>query len=130
MDAILSVFEFAVQSIGLLFARFGLELLTTVLVAYLVALIILTITKKKNQEIGFSNWFKVCFMWGVVAAVLALGVIVILTMRMNGLHYFSRDAFSFTWYCGYLLMTPEILLMIGWVTVFCVLNSCIYKSLK
>ena len=126
----MSIFEFAIQSIGLLFARFGLELLITMLIAYLVALIILSITKKKNHEIGFSNWFKVCFMWGIVAAVLVLGVIVILTLRKNGLHYFSREAFSFTWYCGYLLMTPELILMIGWVTLFGVLNKSIYKSIN
>ena len=127
---ILSIFGFALQSIGLLLARFGLELVATVLVAYIVALIILTITKKKEYEIGFSNWFKVCFMWGVVAAVVTLGVIVILTMRKNGLHYFSKEAFGLSWYCGYLLMTPEILLMTGWFTVFGVLNKCIYKSIN
>jgi len=54
MDTILSIFEFTSQSLTLLFARFGIELLCTLVVAYLVALILLHVTKKKDHEIGFS----------------------------------------------------------------------------
>lgn len=130
MNTILSIFEFTSQSLALLFARFGIELLCSLLVAYIVALVILQITKKKDQEIGFSNWFKVCFMYGIDAAVVALGVIVILTIRANGLHYFTREALSWSWYCGYLLMCPEFLLMIGLVTSYVMLDQQVKNSIK
>jgi len=130
MDTILSIFDFTSQFLGLLFARFGIELLCVVIIAYLVAVIILQLTKKKNQEIGFSNWFKVCFMYGINAAILILGVIVILTIRANGLHYFTREALSWSWYCGYLLMCPEFLLMLGLVAAYVILDQQVKNSIK
>lgn len=130
MESILSVFEFAGQSVALLFARFGIELLCSLVVAYVVALIILQFTKKKDHAIGFSNWFKVCFMYGIDAAIAALGVIVILTVSANGLHYFAKDALSWSWYCGYLLMLPEFLLMLGLIAAYIVLDRQVKKSIK
>lgn len=130
MDTIISIFEFTSQSLALLFARFGLEVLCSLIVAYIVALVILQITKKKDHAIGFSNWFKVCCMYGIDAAVVALGVIVILTIRTNGLHYFTREALSWSWYCGYLLMCPEFLLMIGLVTSYVMLDQQVKNSIK
>ena len=130
MDAILSLFEFTNHEIGFVFGRFGLELLVIVLVIYLVALIILSLTKKKTQEIGFTNWFKVCIMFGIDTAIIALGVITILTLRFNGLHYFAASALSWSWFCGYLLMLPEFLFMAGLVACYVVLNNQIYKSIK
>ena len=130
MDTILSIFEFTSQSLTLLFARFGIELLCTLAVAYLVALIILQITKKKDHAIGFSNWFKVCFMYGIDAAIATLGVIVILTIRANGLHYFTQEALSWSWYCGYLLMCPEFLLMLALVAFYVLLDQQVKNSIK
>lgn len=130
MDTILSIFEFASQSVALLFARFGIELLCSLVVAYVVALIILQFTKKKDHAIGFSNWFKVCFMYGIDAAVATLGVIVILTIRANGLHYFTKDALSWSWYCGYLLMCPEFLLMLGLIAAYIMLDQQVKNSIK
>lgn len=130
MDTILSIFDFTSQSVGLLFARFGAELLCTVLIAYFTALVILQLTKKKEHEIGFSNWHKVSFMYGINVAIAVLGVIVILTVRANGLHYFTKEALSWSWYCGYLLMSPEILLMIGLVTIYVILEQQIKNSIK
>lgn len=128
MDKILSVFEFSSQSWGLLFARFGIELLCAVLVTYLVAVIILQFTKKKEHTIGFTNWFKVCFMYGIDAAVVALGIIVILTIRANGLYYF--ETLSWSWYCGYLLMSPEFLVMIGLIALYVALDHQVKKSIN
>lgn len=128
MDTILSIFEFASQSLVLLFARFGIEVLCTALIVYLVAVIILQMTKKKDHKIGFSNWFKLCFMYGIDAAIIALGVIVILTIRANGLHYFEE--LSWSWYCGYLLMCPEFLIMLGLVISYISLEQQIKKSIK
>lgn len=130
MDTILSIFDFTSQSVGLLLARFGVELLCTMVLAYLTALVILQITKKKDHEIGFSNWYKVCFMYGINVAIAVLGVIVILTVRANGLHYFTKEALSWSWYCGYLLMCPEFLLMIGLVTVYVMLERQVKNSIK
>lgn len=130
MDTILSIFDFTSQSIGLLFARFGVELLCAVVLAYLTALVILQITGKREHEIGFSNWHKVCFMYGINVAIAVLGVMVILTIRANGLHYFTREALSWSWYCGYLLMCPEFLLMIGLVTVYFLLDRQVKNSIK
>ena len=130
MDIILSIFEFASQSVALLFARFGIELLCSLVVAYVVALIILQFTKKKDHAIGFSNWFKVCFMYGIDAAIATLGVIVILTIRANGLHYFTKDALSWSWYCGYLLMCPEFLLMLGLIATYIMLDQQVKNSIK
>ncbi len=130
MDTILSIFEFTSQSLALLFARFGIELLCTLAVAYLVALIILQITKKKDHAIGFSNWHKVCFMYGIDAAIATLGVIVILTIRANGLHYFTHEALSWSWYCGYLLMCPEFLLMLVLVAFYVLLDQQVKNSIK
>lgn len=125
-----SIFDFSNQSVGLMFARFGLELLLSIVVVYLVAVIILAFTKKKKHEIGFSNWFKVCFMYGIDAAIVALGVVVILTISANGLYYFYADSFSWGWYCGYLLMIPELLIMIGLVSIYWVINKQVYKSIN
>lgn len=130
MDTIISIFEFTNQSLGLLFARFGLEVLCSLIVAYIIALVILQITKKKNHAIGFSNWFKVCFMYGIDAAIAALGAMVILTIRLNGLHYFTREALSWSWYCGYLLMSPEFLVMLGLVASYVMLDQQVKNSLK
>ena len=130
MDTIISIFEFTSQSLGLLFARFGLEVLCSLIVAYIIALVILQITKKKNHAIGFSNWFKVCFMYGIDAAIAALGAMVILTIRLNGLHYFTREALSWSWYCGYLLMSPEFLVMLGLVASYVMLDQQVKNSLK
>jgi len=130
MDTILSIFEFTSQSLTLLFARFGIELLCTLVVAYLVALILLHVTKKKDHEIGFSNWYKVCFMYGIGVAIATLGVIVILTIRTNGLHYFTREAISWSWYCGYLLMCPEFLLMLVLVAFYVLLDQQVKNSIK
>ena len=130
MDTILSIFEFSSQSWALLFARFGIELICTFIVAYIVALILLQITKKKNHEIGFSNWYKVCFMYGIDAAIATLGVIVILIIRANGLHYFTQEALSWSWYCGYLLMCPELVLMLGLVAFYIILDQQVKNSIK
>ncbi len=130
MDTILSVFEFTSQSVALLLARFGIELLCTIVIAYLVAVVILQLTKKKEQSIGFTNWVKVCFMYGINAAVATLGVIVILTIRVNGLHYFTREALSWSWYCGYLLMTPEFLIMLGLICAYIIFDHQVKKSIK
>lgn len=128
METLFSIFEFASQSLALLFARFGIELFCAIAVAYLVAVIILQITKKKDHAIGFSNWFKVCFLYGIDASIAILGVIVILTIRANGLHYFTN--LSWSWYCGYLLMCPEFLLMLGLIIAYIMLNQQVKNSIK
>ncbi len=130
MDIILSIFKFSSQSLALLFARFGLELLCSIIVVYLVALVILQITKKKEHTIGFSNWFKVCFMYGIDAAIAILFVVIVLTIRTNGLHYFTMEALSWSWFCGYLLMCPEFVLMLGLIAVYWRLDQQVKDSIK
>ena len=130
MDTILSLFHFMHQELGFVFGRFGVELLGCVLIAFLVAVILIQATKKRNHEIGFTNWVKVCFMYGIAAAFVFLGVTIILTIRANGLYYFYADALSWSWYCGYLLMIPEMILIIGLVSVFFVLDKQIHQSLN
>lgn len=130
MDKIYSLFRFANHEIGYVFGRFGVELLGCILIAFLVAFIIIQVTKKRNHEIGFTNWVKVSFMYGIIAAVIFLGVVIILTIRVNGLYYFFADALSWTWYCGYLLMIPEMVLIIGLVAVYVVLDKQIHKSIN
>lgn len=127
MDSILSFFEFASQSITLLLARFGIELACVTFVTFLVAVIILQFTKSKNHAIGFSNWFKICYMIGIEAAVLALGVIVIYILHVNGLWYFSH--WTWDWTNGYLLVLPEFFLMMGLETLYCVLYQKVKQSI-
>lgn len=130
MNTIFSLFDFAEQEIGYVFGRFGIEVLLSVVLCWLVAFIILAFTKRRPHKIGFSNWVKVCFMYGIDAAIVLLGVIVILTIRANGIDYFAADALSWSWFCGYLLMTPEMLIMIALVSVYWVLNKQVYKSIN
>ena len=130
MKYILSFFDFESQQIGLLFGRFGIEVLLTLLTAFLVAVILLAFTKKKHHEIGFSNWFKVCFMYGLNAAIATLGVVAILIIRSNGLYYFYKAAFSLSWQCGYLLMIPEIVLAAGLFAAYWLINRSIKDSIK
>lgn len=130
MDLIYSLFHFTNQELGYVFGRFGVELLGCVLIAFIVTFAVIQATKNQNHEIGFTNWVKVCFMYGIIAAVVFLGVVVILTIRANGLHYFYADALSWTWYCGYLLMIPEMVLMIGLIAIYLVIEKQIYKSIK
>ena len=128
--SLLDFFQFSNASWLMLLGRFAILLAGSGLLAFIVAFILLQCTKAKKHEIGFSNWFKVCFMWGINLTIAFLGVLVILTLRSNGLYYFSREALSWSWYCGWLLMTPAMLLMIGWVTTYWILNSKIKQSIN
>lgn len=130
MDKILSFFDFNEQALSMVFGRFGILVLTTIIVAYLVSFVILQITKSKDHQIGFSNWFKVCWMWGCIAAILTLGIIIILTIRSNGLYYFAKEAFGWSWYCGYVLMIPELILLFGWVATYISLDKSIKNSIN
>lgn len=130
MDKILSLFDFSNQEIGYVFGRFGVELLGCLLSAFLIAFLLIQATKRMNHKIGFTNWVKVCFLYGLDAAVIFLGVVIILTIRANGLFYFYADALAWNWYCGYVLMIPEMILFIGIVSAFIVIRKQIHKSIK
>lgn len=130
MDLIYSLFHFTNQELGYVFGRFGVELLGCVLIAFIVAFTIIQVTKKQPHEMGFTNWVKLSFMYGIIAAVIFLGIVIILTLRTNGLHYFYANALSWTWHCGYLLMIPEMVLMIGLIAIYLVIEKQIYKSIK
>lgn len=123
-------FLFSQASWLMLLGRFLILLVGSALLAYLVALIIAQAGKNKKHALGFSNYLKTCFMWGINATFVFLGVSVILTIRSNGLYYFSVDSLSWSWYCGWLLMTPEMLLFIGWMTTYWMINSRIKKSIN
>lgn len=127
MKTILSLFSFQQHEIGLVLGRLGLEVVVCALVAYLTALVILSFTKSKKQEIGFSNWFKICYMIGIDVAILSLGIIIIYILHVNGLWYFSRWAWD--WTNGYLLVLPEVSLMIGMLILYWILNQNIKKSI-
>jgi len=130
MERILTLFSFTHQEEIYVFGRLGVELLGMIVIAYVVATLILAVTKNKRNKIGFSNWFKVCFMYGMIFDILVLGVISILTIRYNGLSYFSLDNLGFNWLCGYLLMLPELLLMVGCLAVYTNLTNSIHQSLN
>lgn len=127
---LLNFFQFSQASWLMLLGRFLILLVGTGLLTYLVALILVQIGKDKKHELGYTNFIKQCFMWGINATIAFLGVIVILTIRFNGLYYFSMESLSWSWYCGWLLMTPEMLLMIGWVTTYWYINSYIKKTIN
>lgn len=136
MDTIFSLFDFSTQSVGLVFGRFGVEVLLTVIVAFIVAFVILAVSKNSEpaHKIGFTNWFKVSWLYGIDAAILSLGIVVILTIRTNGLYYFHTDSFTWdwfwSWYCGYLLLLPEMILFILWIIAYWLINKQIYKSIN
>ena len=130
MDTILRLFDFVDASLGVLLARFGILLLMCCLVIVITAFVLLQISKNKDHVIGFANHFKVCLMWGIIVCVLFLGVIIVLTLRSNGLYYFSKESLSFSFYCGWLLMSPEILIIIGLAICYFLLQSRIVKSIE
>ena len=129
MEAILNLFRFEEATWGSLVARFAVMAVLTLLVVWLSAFIMLQIKKKKEYACGFTNWFKYCLLWGINIAIAVLGIVAILTIRSNGLYYFSGSSLGFNLYCGYLLMCPEILLLICWVVVYWMINSGIKKSI-
>ena len=137
MDKILELFDFSNQSIGNVFGRFGIEVLLTVVVAFVVAFIILAFTKKREHKFGFTNWFKVAWLYGIDATIATLGVVIILTLRVNLANctcYFAPSELSWEWFwswsSGYLLMFPEISLMIAWIAIYWVINKQIYNSIN
>ncbi len=123
-------FQFSQASITMLLGRFCILLGSSVILTYLTALILAQVGKDKQHPLGFSNYLKTCFMWGINATIVALGISIILTIRSNGLYYFSLKALSLSWYCGWVLMTPEMLLMIGWIAIYWIINLSIKKSIK
>lgn len=130
MNTILSLFDFSIQSIGYVFGRLGVELLLCLLTVYLIALLLVQIAKKRQGTISFTNRVKVCFMYGIAVSALLLGVMVILIIRKNGLHFFDLDSIAWSWYCGYLLMLPEITILAVLIGVYAALESSIHKSIK
>ncbi len=138
MDKILDFFDFSNQKIGNVFGRLAVEVLLTVVVAFVVALIILVaLTKKKEHKIGFTNWLKVSWLYGIDTAIAVLGVVVILTLRVNLANcdcYFIPTDFSWNWFwswsSGYLLFFPEIFLFIAWMGIYWAINKQIYKSIN
>ena len=129
MKVILDLFSFAAATWGTLVARFAVLLVLSVLVVWLAAFIILQISKKKEHKVAFTNWFKYCLLWAIDIALFAIGVVAILTIKSNGLFYFNIHQFSFTTACGYILMLPEVLLIIGWIVAYWMINKSIVKSI-
>lgn len=128
MDFILSLFDFNASSFGTLALRMLTEAIIMLIVVYLVALVILSFTKNKSHKVNFSSWFKICVMYGIDAAIAALGVIVIFTLVHNTL--FAFTSFSWSWSCGYILMIPEFLLFAGAISSYWVLRHQIFQSIK
>ena len=130
MNTMLSLFNFSIQSIGNVFGRLGLELFFCLLTVYLIALVLVQIAKKRQGSISFTNRVKVCFMYGITTAVVLLGIIVILMIRENGLHFFAVEALSWTWQCGYLLVLPELAILASLIGVYVALENSVHKSIK
>ena len=130
MNTILSLFDFSVQSIGYVFGRLGVELLLCLLSVYLIALVLVQIAKKRQGTISFTNRVKVCFMYGIAYSVMLLGIMVILIICNNGLHYFDLVSLAWNWYCGYLLMLPEIAILASLIGIYAALETSIHKSIK
>lgn len=127
---IMDFFQFSEASWLMMLGKFAVLLVVSSLLTFSGALALILINKKKHQGAGFCNWYCRCFMWGINVTIIFLGVASILIIRANGLYYFAVDSLGWSWYCGWLLMSPEILLMIGWVSVYWSLNSLIKKSVN
>lgn len=127
MEKILSVFSFHQHEIGLVLGRFVVELALCALVAYLVALLVLSFTKSKKHEIGFSNWFNICYMIGLDVAILTLGIIIIYVLHVNGLWYFLH--WTWDWTNGYFLVIPEFCIMTGLIILYWILNQKVKQSI-
>ncbi len=137
MDKIFELFDFSNQMVENVFGRFGIEVLLTSAIALVFALATLALTKKKEHKIGFTNWFKVAWLYGIDAAIAVLGVVVVLTLRVNLANctcFFIPSDFSWNWFwgwqSGYLLFFPEFFLFIAWIVIYWVINKQIYKSIN
>jgi len=127
---ILTPFDFSYQSLSLIFARFGIELLLSAILIWLTALIIIKATQKKEQECGFSNHVLFSIMYGVVVACAAINVILILMIRANGLYYFDIEYISWSFYSGYPLIIPEIVMNVIFIVLYFSISSKIKNSLN
>ena len=129
MQKIFQLFVFTGATWGFEVARLAVMLVMTLVVAWLTAFVLLLITKKKKHKVAFTNWFKYCLLWAIVAALLALGAVAIITIRYNGIYYFGLSHLGFNLQSGYLLMLPEIILMTGWVVAFFLIIKSIKESI-
>lgn len=127
---ILSPFEFSNQQIGLVFARFGIELLLSAVLIWLTAIIMIKATKNKEHECGFTNYAKLSLMYGITVAFLVINLILILMIRGNGLYYFDFEYISWSFYSGYPLIIPELVIDVTLVILYFVLQSRIKNSLN
>lgn len=127
---ILSPFDFSYQELGLVFARFFIELVLSIFLIWLTAVIMIKATKKKEHECGFTNYVKLSLMYGISVAFLFVNVIVIMLIRYNGLYYFDIDYISWSFYSGYPLILPEIIIIVVLFVLYFVLQSKIKNSLN
>ncbi len=130
MDFILQFFEFNGADVASLFARFGILLLLSFVVFFVVTFIVMQITKVKPTEIGVSNLLKVACMYGCVFAIFTIAITIILTIRGNGLYYFATENLGWSLLCGYILLLPEITLIVIWLISYFVLQINVKQSLK
>lgn len=82
---------------------------------------------KRHKELGLRNWQRYGLMWGIVAEMVVYLFIVIMTLYINPMFYFST--WDFSYYCGLILMLPEIMVFGGLITLFYVLISKNNKSI-
>ena len=128
MDSILQFFEFNGADVVSLFARFGILVLLSFVVFFVVTFIVMQIMKAKPAEIGVSNLLKVACMYGCVFAIFSIAITIILTIRVNGLYYF--DNLEWSLYCGYILLLPEIISIMFWLIAYSILQINVKQSLK
>lgn len=129
-EDLLSLFDFSCQELGLVFARFFIELFLSVLLIWLTSIAMIKATDKKEHECGFTNFVKLSLMYGVFVASLFLTVIVVVMIRFNGIYYFDIDYISWSFYSGYPLILPEIIIITALIISYFVLQYKIKNSLN
>lgn len=131
MEKIIALFNFENSSWLVLAERFGLTFVLMLVLFFLTAFILISVRKKKNSnEVPFPISFMHCFLWSIVVVVFLLAIDVFFLVRGNGGYFFSVDALSWTFYCGWIDLFPEFFNLIIWVVLFLLISSRMKKITK
>lgn len=132
IETIFSWFDFNYIDFPTEIYRFLLLLVLMIVIAYLSVLIIskLIKNKEKYKTLGFTNALRISLLYGIIIAFATLSIIIILTLHSNGLYYFTKASLTWSWYCGYLLLIPEFILIILSITAYFLVRKRIINSIN
>lgn len=131
MNKILSLFQFGDATWLKLLGRFGVLILLSTIVLYVAALIIIQIRKRKPQEgMAFTLIFNQSILWSINIVLWVIAIVLFFTIRSNGGYYFAKDALEWSLYCGWVLILPELLLVLAWVVLYAIIHNHIKKINK